>query len=199
MDEDDLKEFKLLNPTRADDVIDNKLPKLSAHDFRRTFAVFLVRNKLGNIMTLKHQYKHLNTFMTMWYANHSEIAHDLDISLDEDLKNMIFEANIEITTEALYQIYNSDTLSGKEGERIIEERNKHEYYGVIYKAREVIEQEVRSEKISIVEHPTGYCLNPNCDRICASNLSTVTCQHEVTTPAKKGLRTENASSSVFRH
>ena len=184
MDEDDLQEFKILNPTRVDDIVDNKSPKLTAHDFRRTFAIFLIRNKLGNIMTLKHQYKHLNSLMSMWYANHSEISHDLDISLDIELQQIIFESNVAVTTDTLFKIYNSETLSGKEGNRIISERNKHEHHGMIYKTRSEIEKQVKSGKVSIVEHPTGYCLNPNCDRICASDLSTISCQHEVSTPEK---------------
>jgi hypothetical protein len=50
----DVDEFDLLNPTRKGTLhLGGFLPKLSPHDFRRTFAVFLVRNKLGNLMTLK--------------------------------------------------------------------------------------------------------------------------------------------------
>ena len=57
----DVDEFDLLNPTRKGTLhVGGFLPKLSPHDFRRTFAVFLVRNKLGNLMTLKLKIKGLN-------------------------------------------------------------------------------------------------------------------------------------------
>jgi site-specific recombinase XerD len=188
MTNEDLKEFELLNPERKSDVIDNELPKLSAHDFRRTFAVFLVRNKLGDLMALKHQYKHLNVLMTQWYTNNSELARSLDISMDIELQELIYESNVSVTTDALFEIYNSETLSGKEGERIMSERNKNVYKGTIYITREEVERQVRTGTASVVEHPTGYCFNPTCDRICASDLSTITCQHEVTTPAKAAER-----------
>ncbi|PKH88904.1 hypothetical protein [Colwellia sp. Bg11-28] len=178
----DVKEFDLLNPIRKGELeVGGYLPKLSTHDFRRTFAVFLVRNKLGNVMALKHQYKHLNVFMSQWYANNSELAHAMDISLDTELQELIFESNIVVTTDALFEIYNSPTLSGKEGKRIQEERSKEEYKGSIYMTREEIEQRVRAGKVSIVKHPTGYCFSPSCDRICASNLSSASCEHEAVT------------------
>jgi len=179
---DDVKEFDLLNPMRKGELeVGGYLPKLSTHDFRRTFAVFLVRNKLGNVMALKHQYKHLNVFMSQWYANNSELAHALDISMDSELQELIFESNIAVTTDALFELYNSPTLSGKEGKRIQEERSKGKYKGSIYMTREEIERRVRAGKISVVKHPTGYCFNPSCDRICASNLSSVSCEHEAVT------------------
>ncbi|MBF4323074.1 hypothetical protein EAY22_23030, partial [Vibrio anguillarum] len=70
--EADIEEFNTLNPTRHGNLsLGGYLPKLSPHDFRRTFAVFLVRNHLGNLMSLKYQYKHLNVAMSAWYANNS--------------------------------------------------------------------------------------------------------------------------------
>ena len=39
-----------------------------------------------------------------------------------------------------------------------------------------------------VEHPTGYCTNPSCDRICATDTSSITCQHEIVTREKAELR-----------
>lgn len=188
MTDDDIREFEILNPQRMGDIINNELPKLSAHDFRRTFAIFLVRNKLGDLMALKHQYKHLNVLMTQWYTNNSEVARYLDIKMDSELQDLIRESNVSITTDALFNIYNSETLSGKEGERIISERKKASYEGIIYITREEIERQVRNGTASVVEHPTGYCFNPTCDRICASDLSLITCQHEVTTPEKAAER-----------
>ncbi|GLX81715.1 site-specific integrase [Thalassotalea eurytherma] len=184
----DVDEFDLLNPTRKGTLhVGGFLPKLSPHDFRRTFAVFLVRNKLGNLMTLKHQYKHLNIAMTAWYANHSQLAAQMDFELDDELKELVKAANEDLHTDILFHIFNeSETLSGKEGERIAKERDC--YAGEIYMSRDEIKEQVKNGALSIVEHPTGFCTNPTCDRICASETSTVTCQHEIVTPEKAKSR-----------
>jgi hypothetical protein len=184
----DVDEFDLLNPTRKGTLhVGGFLPKLSPHDFRRTFAVFLVRNKLGNLMTLKHQYKHLNIAMTAWYANHSQLAAQMDFELDDELKELVKAANEDLHTDILFHIFNeSETLSGKEGERIAKERDS--YAGEIYMSRDEVKEQVKTGALSIVEHPTGFCTNPTCDRICASETSTVTCQHEIVTPEKAKSR-----------
>ena len=54
----------------------------------------------------------------------------------------------------------------------------------IYLSRDEIEIQVRNGVHSIVEHPTGYCFNSSCDRICNNDLSKFTCAHEATTPTK---------------
>lgn len=183
--EEDIVEFDTLNPERKGELKSGKfLPKLSHHDFRRTFAVFVVRNRLGNLMCIKQQFKHTNIIMSAWYANNSDMARELDMSVDSELKEMIDEANISVTTDMLFDIYNSETLSGLRGNEIIKERESLPYKGKIYVSREDIEERVRANQISVVEHPTGYCFNPKCDRICSSDRSTKTCSHEVVTRDK---------------
>ena len=186
---EDVSEFDLLNPQRKGElVLGGSLPKISPHDFRRTFAVFLVRNKLGNVMTLKHQYKHLNVVMTQWYTNNHELVMALDLSLDTELAGLVNEANISVVTDALFEIYNSETLSGGKGERILQERDQETYAGHIFTSREDIERQVRSGSVSVVEHPTGYCFKPDCRRICSSDRSSKTCQFEAITPQKARSR-----------
>jgi integrase len=186
---EDVDEFDTLNPSRAGDLeVGEKLPKISPHDFRRTFAVFLVRNKLGSLSTLKYQYKHMNVMMSAWYGNHAEAGRMIDIEIDQELQTIIHEANLDVTTEALYQIYNSETLSGGKGKRILEERETHGYAGSIYFSKEELKREVKRGSVSIVEHPTGYCFKPDCMRICSSDRSKATCQYEVITPEKAKSR-----------
>lgn len=186
--EADVKEFDLINPTRKGQLkIGGYLPKLSAHDFRRTFAVFVVRNKLGNVMTIKHQYKHDNINMSQWYANGSSFAAAMDFSVDQELMQMVKESNEEISVEIYDSIFNQEeVLTGKEGERIINDRNN--YKGSIYRSKDEIRRQIKNGSLSVVEHPTGYCVNPSCDRICASNKSAVTCQFEIITLDKAKSR-----------
>lgn len=183
--DEDIVEFDKLNPERKGELKSGEfLPKLSHHDFRRTFAVFVVRNRLGNLMCIKQQFKHTNLIMSAWYANNSDMARELDMSVDSELKEMIDEANISVTTDLLFDIYNSETLSGIRGNEIVKERESLPYKGKIYVSREDIEERVRGNQISVVEHPTGFCFNPKCDRICSSDRSTKTCSHEVVTRDK---------------
>jgi hypothetical protein len=183
--QDDVKEFDLLNPDRVGSLRVGAAPTdIATHAMRRTFAVFLLRNKLGSISALKGQYKHLNVVMTKWYTNNQELAQAMDFKLDEELLAMVEEANVQITTNAVFDIMNATTLTGQEGKRIVAERDSNGYQGDIYLSREEIERQVRSGMHSIVEHPTGYCFNSSCDRICNNDLSKFTCAHEATTPAK---------------
>jgi hypothetical protein len=183
--QDDVKEFDLINPDRAGSLIVGEvLTDIATHAMRRTFAVFLLRNKLGSISALKGQYKHLNVVMTKWYTNNHELAKAMDFKLDEELLCLVEEANVQITTNAIFDVMNAETLTGQEGKRILTERKGSGYQGDIYLSRDEIEMQVRNGVHSIVEHPTGYCFNSSCDRICNNDLSKFTCVHEATTPTK---------------
>lgn len=66
---EDIEEFDLLNETRTGQLkLNGTLPKLSPHDFRRSFAVFMKRYGLGNAQTIKFQYKHENIVMSDYYS-----------------------------------------------------------------------------------------------------------------------------------
>lgn len=42
---------------------------LATHQFRRTFAVFVARNMLGDVRYLRHHFKHWSIDMTLYYAS----------------------------------------------------------------------------------------------------------------------------------
>lgn len=181
-DDEDIREFNLLNPSRLGAFVAGSPPKFSSHTFRRTFAVFLCRNQIGNLSALKGQYKHINAFMTKWYTNNADLARALDLRLDETLMAEIKAINDDVTAKMLFDIFNAESLSGGEGERIMSARN-NAGESAIYTLAE-IKAKVKSGLYSIVEHPTGYCMNPKCDRICNSDISSFTCTYEVTTKEK---------------
>ncbi len=84
--EEDVQEFDLLNPERAGSLkIGGSLPRLSPHDIRRSFVVFMVKNRLGNALTVKYQLKHRNINMSNWYANYSELARTNQMLMDTQL------------------------------------------------------------------------------------------------------------------
>lgn len=72
--EHDVKEFDQLNPSRIGELKVGNILKVNPHAFRRTFAVYLVRNKIGSLLDIKYQFKHMNITMTSWYANNANIA-----------------------------------------------------------------------------------------------------------------------------
>lgn len=177
--ENDVKEFDLLNPSRSGEVSVGDKIMPHPHAFRRTFAVFLVRNKLASLLDIKYQFKHMNIAMTSWYANQANVASYFDMMMDDDLKEEIAIENQEYMANTLYYIYNeAETLAGPEGKRIYNLRVEGD--SEIYLNKDEIREQVKQGRLSIVEHPGGYCTNPSCDRIC----DMTTCQYKVVTKEK---------------
>ncbi|EPJ2066627.1 site-specific integrase [Escherichia coli] len=172
----DVKEFDLLNPSRKDELKIGQMLKVHPHAFRRTFAVYLVRNKLASLLDIKYQFKHMNMTMTSWYANQANIASYVDMMIDKDLQDEIAGENLNHMTDVFYHFYNeAETLAGYEGKRIKNLRAEGDTR--IYLSREEIRKQVQDGQLSLVEHPGGYCTNPNCDRIC----DMTTCQYKIVT------------------
>lgn len=184
--EEDVAQFDLLNPDRAGDLkVGCGLPKLSPHDLRRSFVVFMVQNRLGNYLTVKYQLKHANVNMSKWYANYSELNRTRDLLMDKDLMGMFDELIHESVVDAFDDIYNeSETLSGKEGERISKEKKERLRNGEqVLMTRSELEALVKSGDKSIVRLPTGgYCTNRNCERLCSlMDIVEAPCEHKVIT------------------
>ncbi|MBB1390800.1 hypothetical protein H5185_15450 [Shewanella sp. SG44-6] len=189
---EDVEEFDLLNPERAGSLkVGGGLPKLSPHDLRRSFVVFMVKNRLGNILTVKYQLKHRNINMSNWYANYSELARTSQLLMDTQLMSEFNEAIETSAVDAWDEIYNvSDTLSGAEGERIAQNKAERLAQGEeIVMSRSELLALVRSGDKSIVLLPTGgYCTNRNCERLCSlMDIVEAPCEHKVITD-KAGKR-----------
>lgn len=167
---EDVEEFDRLNPARQGQLlVGGSLPKLSPHDLRRSFAVFVKRHGFGNEMTIKFQYKHRNINMSEYYAANAQLAHFHDVILDTELIDMMEEEGIRIGVDAYDEIYNqSGNLSGVEGERILADRFERLKSGhQVYMRRSEIEVLVRNGTLAIVILPTGgYCTNSDCERLC---------------------------------
>ena len=175
----DVEEFNMLNPTRKGELKLGQVLIPHPHGFRRTFAVFLVRNKLASLSDLKYQYKHVFIAMTAWYSNQANLAGYFDMTIDEELMSLIAEENHDFMTDTLYYIYNeATTLSGKEGDRIMAARG--ESSASIYLSRDEISRQVENGQMSIIENPFGHCTNPACSRICDMQ----TCKYKIVTKEK---------------
>ena len=175
----DVAEFNLLNPSRKDELKIGELLTPNPHCFRRTFAVYLVRNKLASLLDLKYQFKHANIYMTYWYSNQANVAGYFDMMLDKELLLDIAQENHDFMTDTFYHIYNeAESLSGAEGKRI--ENLRGDDRSTIYLSRDEISRQVRDGQMSIIETPVGHCTNPRCDRICDAPV----CKYAVVTKAK---------------
>lgn len=186
----DVDEFNLLNPDRDGDLkVGGGLPKLSSHDIRRSFVVFMVRNRLGNELTIKYQLKHRNLNMSNWYAKFSELARTSDMLMDTSLKEEMDNAINDAVIDAMDDIYNvTKVLSGKAGEKLAakkkqEKRDKLKDGEAIYMTRDQISDLVKSGDISIVILPTGgYCTNRDCERLCSlMDVTEAPCSHKIIT------------------
>ncbi|MEZ8293282.1 hypothetical protein AB6D11_05445 [Vibrio splendidus] len=202
---EDVDEFDRLNPERAGSLkVGGGLPRLSPHDLRRSFVVFMVKNRLGNALTVKYQLKHRNINMSNWYANYSELARTNQLLMDTKLMSEFDEAIESSAVDAWDEIYNvSDILSGAEGERIAQNKAERLAQGeVIVMSRSELLALVRSGDKSIVLLPTGgYCTNRNCERLCSlMDIVEAPCEHKVVTDraAKRLSRERDNLIASFR-
>ncbi|PXB17368.1 hypothetical protein [Vibrio parahaemolyticus] len=202
---EDVDEFDLLNPDRAGSLkVGGGLPRLSPHDLRRSFVVFMVKNRLGNALTVKYQLKHRNINMSNWYANYCELARTNQLLMDTQLMSEFDEAIESSAVDAWDEIYNiSDTLSGAEGERIAKNKAERLAQGEqIVMSRSELLALVRSGDKSIVLLPTGgYCTNRNCERLCSlMDIVEAPCTHKIITDkaAKRLSRERDNLIASFR-
>ncbi|MEZ8927872.1 hypothetical protein AB6D87_24575 [Vibrio lentus] len=203
----DVDEFNRLNPSRYGQLKKGEpLHKLSPHDFRRTFAVFLKRYGFGSSATIRFQYKHRNINMSSYYANNAVLQAMDDVLLDADLLKVMSEEGISMAVDTFDEIYNkSKCLSGIEGERIAKDKyeklkNGHD----VYMTRTEIEAFIRNGSLSLVKLPTGgYCTNATCSRVCGIEQFSAEkkpCDHQIITDsqAKVILRQNNRLIKTFR-
>ncbi len=202
---EDVKEFDILNPDRAGTLkIGSSLPRLSPHDLRRSFVVFMVKKRLGNVLTVKYQLKHRNTNMSNWYANYSDLARTNQLLMDTSLMSE-FDAAFEASTLDVWdEIYNeSNVLSGAEGKRIAKEKAERLRQGEkTFMSRSELLSLIRTGEKSIVLLPTGcYCTNRNCERLCSLiDIVSTPCEHSVITDkaASRLSRERNNLIASFR-
>lgn len=159
--ESDIKEFKLLNPNCNHIAAEGKIRvgelwPITAHQFRRTFAVFAKRHNLCSDIAIKQQFKHIYLPMSEWYGEGGIAARLQNLSVDEDLKSLLDEVSSEITTQTVHQWYNSDKkLFGKMGQAISEERK---YVATHFSSWEAIKKQVDKGLITLVGTLHSYCM-----------------------------------------
>ncbi|WP_305813181.1 hypothetical protein [Photobacterium leiognathi] len=135
---------------------------MSTHQFRRTLAFYCIKNRLGTLISLKQQFKHLYLVMTEWYTNGGKLASLRSLKVDEKIQNALDEINAETTTNKIFKQWHSDEkLSGTHGKAIIKMRGD---VPTIYSSWDVIYKAVKDGKLTLHGSMHSYCKSGyNCD------------------------------------
>lgn len=161
VNEQDYEEFKLLNPNLnihayKQKIVIGKPWAFTTHQLRRTFAVFGKRYNLLSDVAIKQQYKHLYLPMAQWYSEGGVAAKIKHVKVDSELNNLLREVDREVTTQLLFQWYNSDDkLFGKKGLDVVKDRQNT---AVKYSSWDALYAQVSAGRVSIAGTLHSYCM-----------------------------------------
>ncbi|MCC4858835.1 hypothetical protein LMH78_23725 [Vibrio lentus] len=164
--EEDYQECLTSNPRSIEKVnelvVVGKPWPMSTHQFRRSLAFYCIKNRLGTLVALKQQFKHLYISMTEWYTNGGKLASLRDLQVDSKIQQAIDEINAETTTNKIFKQWHSDeTLSGTHGKAIMKMRGD---MPTIYSSWDVIYKAVKEGELILHGTSHSYCKNGyNCD------------------------------------
>lgn len=139
-----------LEKIQRDIVIGQSWP-LAKHQMRRTFAVFVVKNKLGHAIALKQQFKHIHLKMTEWYSNGAIQARVRDIKQDSALSNLVNEVLVEQTAHIIVDASKAEA-SGGFGKAIQAEATVYGSWDAVYGL-------IKQGRLSLSGAAHGYCKN----------------------------------------
>lgn len=97
----DLKEFCADLDIRGED---KRIYPLHSHQFRRTYARFIARSELGDLLTLRDHFGHWSIDMTVYYTDGGADEYETDVELLE----MIAEAKLTRQNEIMGSYLDSD-------------------------------------------------------------------------------------------
>lgn len=128
---------------------------LMTHQFRRTLAFYCIKNRLGTLVALKQQFKHLYLAMTEWYTNGGKLASLRELMVDEKVLKLLSDINAETTANKIFKQWHSDkTLSGSHGKAIMKMRGD---VPTIYSSWDVIYKAVKDGKLTLHGSMHSYC------------------------------------------
>ncbi|EGQ7834167.1 hypothetical protein V8035_002921 [Vibrio vulnificus] len=128
---------------------------MSTHQFRRTLACYCVKNRLGTLVALKQQFKHLYISMTEWYTNGGKLASLRDLKADPKMQQLLDEINAETTANKIFNQWHSDEmLSGTHGKAIMKMRGD---VPTIYSSWDVIYKAVKDGMLTLHGSMHSYC------------------------------------------
>lgn len=136
--------------------------KLSPHQFRRTLAYFTIKNRLGNAIAIKQQFKHLYLQMSEWYCEGGIPSRLHDVEIDKDLQRMIDTAGNEQIAHKYWSWFKgSGILSGSHGKDIMKMRND---LPLVYRNWDSLLKHVKEKRLTLHGTLHAYCKNGyDCD------------------------------------
>lgn len=196
-----LAEFKALNSQcHTASIPLDKLWPIATHQFRRTFAVFLLRNSFGSFLQVKQQFAHTNISMSVWYGRNADVARTFDMEQDPEIQAELAEMNMLLMTDIAERIYLSEEpVSGRAGAQI---RQQIAQGNIVFHSREEIYTAIRKGELTIVDNGHSLCLNPRCERLdCTIDplLNPVLCSHDVIMTQHARLRVGLRERLIRRH
>ncbi|WP_220745232.1 hypothetical protein [Shewanella colwelliana] len=143
-----------LNRVKKDVTVGNPW-HMTTHQFRRTLAFYCIKNRLGTLVALKQQFKHLYLAMTEWYTNGGKLASLRALKVDKQVQKALDEINAETTANKIFKQWHSDeTLSGVHGKAIMKMRGD---IPTIYSSWDVIYKAVKDGKLTLHGSMHSYC------------------------------------------
>ena len=131
--------------------------KLSPHQFRRTLAFFTIKNRLGNAIAIKQQFKHLYLQMSEWYCEGGIPSRLDEVEADQELQKMIDTiGNEQITQKYWSWFHGTEVLSGSHGKDILKLRDD---LPVMFNSWDQVYKLVKDKKITLHGTLHGYCKN----------------------------------------
>lgn len=136
--------------------------KLSPHQFRRTLAYFTIKNRLGNAIAIKQQFKHLYLQMSEWYCEGGIPSRLHDVEIDKDLQRMIDTAGDEQIAQKYWSWFKgSGVLSGSHGKDIMKMRND---LPLVYRDWDSLLKHIKEKRLTLHGTLHAYCKNGyDCD------------------------------------
>ncbi|MFQ3395331.1 hypothetical protein P9477_17925 [Enterobacter mori] len=136
--------------------------KLTPHQFRRTLAFFTIKNRLGNAVAIKQQFKHLYLQMSEWYCEGGIPSRLHDVEIDTELQKMIDTTGYEQIAQKYWSWFNGKgILSGSHGKDIMKMRDD---LPLVYRSWESLLKQVKEKRLTLHGTLHAYCKNGyDCD------------------------------------
>ncbi|MBY6188460.1 hypothetical protein KUV89_17730 [Marinobacter hydrocarbonoclasticus] len=195
-----LEEFKVVNRrSRIQLKVGDQWPAHS-HQWRRTFAVFMVRNQFGTFQQVKQQFAHAKLSMSLWYGNNAEYALAFDLERNEEIMDELKDLTETLMIDTAEEIYLGNTkISGSAGDTI---RSQRAQGVMVFESREEIEAAVRNGDITVIDNGHSLCLNPKCGRLdCTIDpvINPILCAHDVVLEEHAQARAATRDRLIKRH
>lgn len=161
IDNDTLRECITLNPNsrlRTEKLQNSNTNwPMTTHMFRRTLAVFAVKNNLGSAIAIKQQFGHLRLKMSEWYCEGGIASRMNNVLIDTELQDLIDRERLDNNTRLYYDWFNGIApLSGTHGKAIVAMRQD---LPVVYRSWESIWQLLSTGRLTLHGTLHGYCKN----------------------------------------